>query len=417
MRISTPQFYGSSLTGILNQQNTLNTLSQQLATGSRIVNPSDAPVAVAQNAALNGQIERLGTYTQNAQYAQGALQLESKTLQSVGTLIDQVRQLAVQMNNATVNAQDLRNAAAAMKGYVEQLAQYANTQDGQGNYIFAGSKSDAMPFVLEADGRVRYLGDGGQNQLALGPSLSAAISDAGDGIFLSARAANGQFTVSSNPANSGSATAGPGTVNDRALADQLLLVNGTQYQISFSGSGSGTTYTITSGTGGVFSPTPMASGSYTEGMSLGLPPGGSPAITVPILGTPANGDQFTVQAAPPQGLFETFQSLAAALTATDTSPGTNARRAQAISNALASLDQNQTRLLDTQATIGARLQQVQAVQAQNTSLTVRLQTEQSELTQINYPEVITRYQQSLTALQAAQKAFVQLQGMNLFQYL
>lgn len=417
MRISTPQFYGSSLTGILNQQNTLNTLSQQLATGSRIVNPSDAPVAVAQNAALNGQIERLGTYTQNARYAQGALQLESKTLQSVGTLIDQVRQLAVQMNNATVNAQDLRNAAAAMKGYVEQLAQYANTQDGQGNYIFAGSKSDAMPFVLEADGRVRYLGDGGQNQLALGPSLSAAISDAGDDIFLSARAANGQFTVSSNPANSGSATAGPGTVNDRALADQLLLVNGTQYQISFSGSGSGTTYTITSGTGGVFSPTPMASGSYTEGMSLGLPPGGSPAITVPILGTPANGDQFTVQAAPPQGLFETFQSLAAALTATDTSPGTNARRAQAISNALASLDQNQTRLLDTQATIGARLQQVQAVQAQNTSLTVRLQTEQSELTQINYPEVITRYQQSLTALQAAQKAFVQLQGMNLFQYL
>jgi flagellar hook-associated protein 3 FlgL len=196
-----------------------------------------------------------------------------------------------------------------------------------------------------------------------------------------------------------------------------LLVNGTQYQISFSGSGSGTTYTITSGTGGVFSPTPMASGSYTEGMSLGLPPGGSPAITVPILGTPANGDQFTVQAAPPQGLFETFQSLAAALTATDTSPGTNARRAQAISNALASLDQNQTRLLDTQAAIGARLQQVQAVQAQNTSLTVRLQTEQSELTQINYPEVITRYQQSLTALQAAQKAFMQLQGMNLFQYL
>ncbi|WP_449371252.1 flagellar hook-associated protein FlgL [Thiomonas sp.] len=418
MRISTPQFYAASLTGILNQQNTLNTLSQQLSTGSTLVNPSDQPVAAAQNVALTGRINRLANYTENGQNAQNALQLESATLQSVTTLVSQVRQLAVQMNNGTVNSQDLQNAAAAMQGYTQQLAQYANTQDGQGNYLFAGSQSGTQPFVIQADGSVQYQGDGGQNQLALGPSLSAAISDPGNALFMDARAGNGTFTVDAASSNTGGATAGPGTVNDTALAQQTLMVDGTQYQISFSGSGSSMTYSVASGTGGAFSASPLASGAFTPGMSIGLPPGGSPAITVPIVGTPAAGDRFTVGAAAPQSLFQTFQALQQAFSSAQTqTSGSNALRAQSISNALASLDQNQTNLLGAQASIGSRLQQVQAVQTQNSSLTLQLQTQQAQLTSINYPQVITEYQSSLTALQAAQKAFVQVQGLSLFQYL
>ncbi|MGC8508980.1 MAG: flagellar hook-associated protein FlgL, partial [Thiomonas sp.] len=293
MRISTSQFYAASLTGILNQQNTLNTLSQQLATGSSLVNPSDQPVAAAQNVTLTGQINRLATYTQNGQNAQNALQLESATLQSVGTLVDQVRQLAVQMNNGTVSSQDLQNAAATMQGYVQQLAQYANTQDGQGNYLFAGSKSGTQPFIIQANGSVLYQGDGSQNQLALGPSLNTAISDPGSALFMNARAGNGTFSVAASSGNTGGATAGPGTVNNTAAAQQILQVNGTQYQISFSGSGGAMTYAVSSGTGGVFSSGAISSGSFTPGMSIGLPPGGNPAITVPIVGTPAAGDSFT----------------------------------------------------------------------------------------------------------------------------
>lgn len=417
MRISTSQFYAASLTGILNQQNTLNTLSQQLSTGSILGNPSDQPVAAAQNVTLTGQINRLASYTQNGQNAQNSLQLESSTVQSVGTLMNQVRQLAVQMNNGTVSSQDLQNAASTMQGYVQQLAQYANTQDGQGNYIFAGSKSGTQPFLIQAGGTVQYQGDGGQNQLALGPSLNATISDPGSAIFMNARAGNGTFSVAASSGNTGGATAGPGTVNNTALAQQTLQVNGTQYQISFSGSGGTMSYTVTSGTGGVFSSGAVSSGSFAPGMSIGLPTSGSPAITVPIVGTPSSGDTFTVGAAKPQSLFETFQSLAQAFSASAQTSGSNAQRAQSISNALASLDQSQTNLLSTQADIGGRLQQVQAVQTQNSSLTLQLQTQQTQLTSINYPQVITNYQSSLTALQAAQKAFAQVQGLSLFQYL
>ncbi len=418
--ISSNQFYAGGLNGMLQQQSLISTLSQELTTGNALVNPSSQPVAVAQNVSITAQIGQLAGFTQNGSNAQQSLQLESSTLQSVGTLVDQVRQLALQMNNGTVSAQQLQNAGAQMQGYLQQLVQYGNTQDGQGNYLFAGSRNQTQPFVLQANGQVLYQGDGGQNQLALGASLSTAIGDPGNAIFMNIPGGNGSFSVAASGSNTGGASLGPGTVNNPGLAQQVLLVNGTEYQVSFStpASGGGLDYTITSGVGASFSSSGVAaSGTFSSGMSIGLPPGASPAIEVPVVGNPAAGDSFTIAGSQPQSLFATFQSLQQAFTATPAGSGSAARRAQAISNALASLDQGQTVLLGTQSAIGSRLQQVQAVQTQNSSVTLQLQTQQASISSINYPQVITQYQQSLTALQAAEAAFSQVQGLSLFKYL
>ncbi len=418
--ISSSQFYGAGLSGMLQQQTLLGNLSQQLSTGSSLVNPSAQPVAAAQNAQLTAQIGQLAGYTQNGSNAQQSLQLESSTLQSVGTLLDQVRQLALQMNNATANAQDLQNASSTMQGYLQQLVQYANTQDGQGNYVFAGSRNQTQPFALQANGQVSYQGDGGQNQLALGPSLSTAIGDAGSAVFMNIAGGNGSFSVSAASGNTGGAALGPGTVSNPSLAQQVLLVAGTRYHISFStaASGGGLDYSVSSGSGAGFAASGVvASGAFTAGMSIGLPPGSSPAVEVPVNGTPAAGDSFTIAASPSQSLFATFQSLQQAFSATAQTSGAAAQRAQAISNALASLGQAQTTLLGTQSAIGSRLQQVQAVQTQNASLTLQFQTQQASISNINYPQVITQYQQSLTALQAAESAFAQVQGLSLFKYI
>jgi flagellar hook-associated protein 3 FlgL len=74
-------------------------------------------------------------------------------------------------------------------------------------------------------------------------------------------------------------------------------------------------------------------------------------------------------------------------------------------------------LLSTQSQIGSQLQQAQSVQTLNTSLTQQFQTTQGTIADISYPQVITQFQQSTTALQAAQKAFAQVQGLSLFNYI
>ena len=418
--ISSNQFYGASLSGILQQQNLLNTLSQQLSTGNALVNPSAQPVAVAQNVSLTAQIGQLAGFSQNGSNAQQSLQLESSSLQSVGTLVQQVRQLALQMNNGTVDSQQLQNAASTMQGYLQQLVQYGNSQDGQGNYVFAGSRTQTQPFVLQSNGQVLYQGDGAQNQLALGPSLSTAIGDAGSAVFMDIPGGNGTFSVSASGSNTGGATACPGTVSNTALAQQVLTVAGTEYQISFSAapSGGGLVYSVSSGSGAGFAASGVvSSGTFTSGMSIGLPPGSNPAVEVPIVGAPAAGDSFTIAGSKPQSLFSTFLDLQQAFSGSGQASGSSARRAQAISDAVASLDQAQTVLLGTQSAIGSRLQQVQAVQSQNSSVTLQLQTQQASIASINYPQTISQYEQSLTALQASESAFSQLQGLSLFKYL
>ena len=419
MRISTSQFYTASLAGMLNQQATIGNLSQQLSTGNRLTHPADHPLDSAQVVGLAGQLNRLASYQQNGQSAQNALQLESSTLQSAGTLLNQVRSLALQMNNATVSSQDLANATNAMGGYLQQLLQYANAQDGQGNYLFAGSRNQTQPFSLLPNGQVQYSGDGAQNQLTIGSSLQTAVSDPGNAIFMDIPAGNGSFSVAASGANTGGAVAGPGSVANASLAQQVLVVDQTQYRISFSGSGGTQTYTVTSGTGSTMSASGVvASGTFTPGMSINVPSsGGTAVLNVPVQGTPAAGDTFTLAAAGHQSLFTIFQNLQQAFSMNASAPGVNAQRAQAIGNAIAGLDQSQTTLLNAQAAIGTRLQQVQAVQNMNSNLTLQLQTQQSQLTDINYPQVITAYQQSLTALQASEAAYAKVQGLSLFQYI
>ncbi|MCL5980665.1 MAG: flagellar hook-associated protein FlgL [Gammaproteobacteria bacterium] len=427
MRVSTQQFYSTSLTGMLNQQSTLNNLSQQLSTGNALGNPADNPVANAQVLNLSAKLSNLGAYQQANQSSQQDLQLSSSVLQSVNSLISQVQQLAVQMNNATVSAQDRQNAAAAMTGNLQQLVQLANTQNANGQYVFAGSQGGTQPFQLQANGNVQYMGDAAQKSLMIGPGLNMPVSEAGSAVFMDVPAGNGSFTVSAAAANSGSsgtATMGPGSVLDPGAASQQLVVQQSQYQITFAASG--TAYSITSGTGTVGSAgwnassgTVVSGASYTPGQSIGIPAasGGMNFLSVPVAGTPVAGDSFTIAASQPQSIFQTFSDLQQALSSTGSGPGANTQRAQAISNVLANLNQAQTQVLSTQSSIGARLQQAQSVSSLNSSLTLQFQTQQGNLADISYPQVITQYQQSLTALQSSQKAFAQVQGLSLFQYI
>jgi flagellar hook-associated protein 3 FlgL len=440
MRVSTQEFYQSSLYSLLNQQSTLNNLSQQLSTGNALINPTNDPVGNAQVLDLNTKIANLGSYQQSNTYAQQGLSMSSSTLQSVGTLMNQVQQLAVQMNNATVNSNDLQNAVTTMQGNLQQLVQLANTQDANGTYIYGGSNAQTPPFQLQSDGTVQYMGDSSQKTLQIGPGLSTPVSQAGNAIFMNVPVGNGTFTVTASgsnyliPATSGATatdvgntTLGPGSVLNQATADSQFVANNAQYEVSISNTSSGLTYTVSSGTGTVdstgwsASSGTVVSGTYTPGQSINIPGtlGGSPFMTVSTNGQPVSGQtaQFTLAAAKPQSIFQTFSDLIAAFTGSSGSPGANTSRSQNISNALANLNQFQTTLLSTQAQIGSNIQQAQSVQSLNANLTQQFQTDQGNIADVSYPQVITQFQESSTALQAAQKAFVQVQGLSLFNYI
>jgi len=418
IRFSTSEIYSNALDGIRQQQNRINQYYRQLSTGTKITTPADAPVAAARVVNVDAALGSLKGWSANAQNAQDSLGGESTQLQSVTTLISRVRTLALQMANGTNSPQDRRNGAATVQSYLNELVGYANAQGPNGNYLFAGSRTSTQPFAFDSSGTtVRYHGDSGQRSLTVSRSQNVPVSDAGNRLFMNIANGNGTFTVGAGSGNTGTATAA-GAVTNASQANNYLKTQGDSYRISFSSGSSGLTYTVERGQGAVgstgwnSSASTIASGSFQSGAAISFD-----GMSVQFSGNPAGGDTFTVSPSSRQSLFTTLQHLHDALSAAGTSGASNAQTMQKINNVLESLDQAQTTIGSAQASLGTRIQTARSAGQSIQALQTQLKQTRSGLADANMPSVITKLDQASLSLQAASKAFVQVQGLSLFKYL
>lgn len=408
MQISTNEFLLGSVGDLLAQQSNVNQLNQQIATGQTLLDASTNPVGAGEAIGLASGINRLTYNSGNAQAATQQIQTGLSVLQQVSTVIDQLRQAAQQGANAGNSAATSQALAITAQSGLQQLLQLANSQDANGRYIFAGSKSNTAPFQTLPNGQVTFAGDAGTNILEVAPSLAVPTSISGQSIFANIPAGESGVSVSAAAINSGTAYASAQGVTDASQLTPERLA-GTQYEIAFSAGAGGTLdYTVTSGLGvpggASFSATSStaASGSFTPGADLQF--GG---LDISISGTPAAGDQFYVQPAGTSSLFQTVQDLVSAL-------GSGSSNPQQIENAIANLDGAQTNILSAEARLGSSLSEIQGVQTAVATQSTSDQVQLASLQSANLPQVLANYSESVTALQAAEAAFAKIQNLSLF---
>lgn len=184
MRISTTQIFQRGVDSMLDQQTRLYKTQLQLSSGLRFNSPADDPVAAAQVIGLNESLAITAQYRTNAQAAQARLSVEESALTGVTTALQRARELAVQGNNATYNAGDRRAMAQEVRQLLDQVMALANTQDANGEYLFAGFQSQTQPFSHDGAGNYAYAGDEGQRLLSIGPSREIAVGDSGQDVFM-----------------------------------------------------------------------------------------------------------------------------------------------------------------------------------------------------------------------------------------
>jgi len=119
MRISTNQFIQQGLSQILTQQRRVADTQEQLATGRRVVNPSDDPAAATRALSLRESISTLQQYNDNIDLANSRLQIEETALISAGDLLQRARELAIQANNATQTNETRAGTAAELQGILD----------------------------------------------------------------------------------------------------------------------------------------------------------------------------------------------------------------------------------------------------------------------------------------------------------
>lgn len=156
----------------------------QLASGKRVLKPSDDPVAaaraleVSQSKSVNGQfLENMGYARDNLRQVEGAMTAATE-------LITYIRTRAVDAGNATYTQPELNAIASDLRAQYEQLRGLANTRDGEGNYLFSGYALNTEPFVGDLTApSTTYAGDAGVRTIRVSASRDIPVSAPGDLIF------------------------------------------------------------------------------------------------------------------------------------------------------------------------------------------------------------------------------------------
>jgi flagellar hook-associated protein 3 FlgL len=89
----------------------------------------------------------------------------------------------------------------------------------------------------------------------------------------------------------------------------------------------------------------------------------------------------------------------------------------ALTTSMTQLENTMNNVVTAQATVGGREQEIQALQTVTQANTLQTASNLSDLTQTDMVKTVGKYTLAQNALQAAQQAFVKIQGMSLFQYM
>lgn len=199
MRISTNVMQMNSLNSMLEQQAGLHKTQLQLASGKRILSPSDDPTASALSVDLNQSKQQFSQFQDNVSYAKSRLSMEETSLATAVNILQRVRELAVQGASDNYDALQRQNLAVEVRQRLDEMMGIANTKDAGGDYLFAGGKGATIPFGVKGSTVVGgltytdygYDGDQVQRQLQVGPERRIADSDHGFDVFINQRDANG----------------------------------------------------------------------------------------------------------------------------------------------------------------------------------------------------------------------------------
>jgi flagellar hook-associated protein 3 FlgL len=177
MRIATSQ-YSQTMNTALQAANTgLTQVMSQMASGSRILKPSDDTITSVRLARLSREEAALDQYRGNIAALTTRLQNNETTLTSMQEDLLLVRDLMVWAANGSATPADVKAMSASLGSLRDSLFYNANTRNAEGQWMFSGTASDVP--TLEVNAGVYSFGatvNTQSQQVAVGDGVSIAAN-------------------------------------------------------------------------------------------------------------------------------------------------------------------------------------------------------------------------------------------------
>ncbi len=398
MRISTRQIYTQGVEAFQQQQQKLAKLQQQISTGVRVTKPSDDPAAASKILELEQSVSLNLQYQTNINLAEQRLNLQDSVLANYDNLLIRVRELAIQANNAPVDATSRNAIAAELDERLNELLSLANTIDANGDHLFAGYQNNTAPFTSATIGSRDYVafnGDDGVRAIQISQNRQLDIDIPGQNIFMEVPSS---VALREIPA---AGNTGTGIIAPASVVDSSLYVAG-DYEIRFVAPG---VYDVFDVAGGV---NIVTGATYTDSQDINFQ-----GVRTSITGAPAAGDVFTISAGQYQDVFAIVSSLSETL---KTAP-TDTIRAANIGQSLADLDAAFENSLNARTQLGGRLNALESQREDNDSQVLVTRSTLSKLRDTDLAEAISQFTLEQTTLDAALAIFARITNSSLFNFL
>ena len=440
MRIATSTIYTNQIASIDNTSAAYQQLATQLSSGFAVQAPSDDPQQIAEALNFSNAITTGNQTTNNLTSAQNQLNQTDSALNTLTSILQSARQLAVQGASDTLSQTQLQDIGTQVDQLLGESINLANTQYN-GVYIFGGTATNASAPVTAAaqpNSGIKYTGNfQNTGQIFIGGTpvqTSVTITQA--------------FNFTSNATNPGyndvNGTPDVFTVlrNLRDTLNQSQIVDASANSINKPGQSIGlsTALNVASFATAL---TPDAAGDYTIQIS-GSNAAGSTAVQVfTFTGlTTLGGVEAAINAASlSTGVGASFDSKQERLFLTSNTGGfqitdvatpgyttaanftsvfalnNQADTVNNVSRQLGDIDNVLNVALQARANVGAALQVIAQTNTQNSTAINEDTTVKSGIEDVDVAKASTQYTATQQVLQAAYSTTAQLEKYALFQYI
>ncbi|MBT1450803.1 flagellar hook-associated protein FlgL [Glaciecola sp. XM2] len=407
MRVTTNLIYDQNLRAINVSQGQLSDIQTQLASGKKLLRPSDDPVGAAQVVRLTEELDKITQYQRNVDLATNNLELQETSLRSINDVVNRARVLVVQSGNGILSGNDKAAIASEIEQIRNQVIDLMNTQNAAGDYIFAGYQSESQAFEFNPSAQtnvIAFTGDDGTNEIQLSDSVKIRTTTSGKTLFedvparlsYSVSATNGATLDANGVSNQGTF--------DTFHKQNFDPVNALNNQYAFT-IVSATQIDVTNvGTGALVESIPFSSGENTQ----------FNGITLNITGVTNDSVVLDLNRPEKKNIAETLHTMMLALQ----NDGINQQGlASIIDDTLVGIDNAMSTLSRENSSIGARLNIAQAVEDSLLDSQVTNERARSAIEDVDYAQASSDFARQETALEAAFASFPRIANLSLFNFI
>ncbi|MFG3452027.1 flagellar hook-associated protein FlgL [Stutzerimonas stutzeri] len=150
MRISNAQLTAMMHGSMNTSSEKLGKLMQQMATGERMLLPSDDPISAVRVLRIQREEATLTQYRTNIANVSGNLSKQEANLKAASDTMLNVRDMLLWAANGSNTSEDLAAIANELGTLEKTILSFANVRDEEGRYLFSGTLSDRPAITFDA---------------------------------------------------------------------------------------------------------------------------------------------------------------------------------------------------------------------------------------------------------------------------